>query len=151
MSKRDRVKKPARKEVLPADTSLEEISEAVEAVEPPLEVDGIEIVEVPPEEPTPPSLTKDELYKLQLTQMQARAAEAEAALEIFRRDLLQKQIDPENKLGRMSAFIRGRSNEAATAKAAYDEVVKQIEDRLKITLKEWAYNDENGQLSKVDL
>lgn len=145
-------KKPARKdEVLPADTSLEEISEAVEAVEPPLEVDGVEITEVPPEEPTPPSLTKDELYKLQLTQMQARAAEAEAALEIFRRDLLQKQIDPENKLGRMSAFIRGRSNEAATAKAAYDEVVKQIEDRLKITLKEWAYNDENGQLSKVDL
>lgn len=141
--------KPAR--ALPKETTNEEISKAVESLdEMPLEVDGIDIVEVSSEEPAQPTLTKDELYRLQITQMQARAAEAEAALEILRRDLLQKQIDPENRLGRMASFIRGRTNEAAEAKLAYEAIVKQIEARLNISLKEWAYNDENGQLSKVD-
>ena len=145
-------KQPVPKEVTEATSA--EIDGALEKLDPVLEVgDGIEIIEVPPEpqEPTPPTLTKEELHKLQLTQAQTRAANAEAALEMLRRDLLQKQIDPENKLARMGAFIRARTNEAAAAQAAYQETIKAIETRLGINLKEWAFNDENGQLSRVDL
>lgn len=102
-----------------------------------------------PLEPTPPTLTKDELFKLQLTQFQTRAFEAERNLEMFKKDLYLKQIDPDNKLQQMMAIIRSKTDEAVRVKAEYAKVVSEIEARLGINLKEWAYDDLNGQLSKV--
>jgi hypothetical protein len=142
------------KRVLPEDTSPEEIDRSMEALDGPkadvLEVDGIDIVEVAPEEPQPPQLTKDELHALQLSQYQARAFEAELQLEMLKRDAYLKQVDPKGQLKAFAAFIRGRSDEAAVAKTAYAEAKKKIEERLKIDLREWAYDDQTGLLTKVD-
>jgi hypothetical protein len=115
-----------------------------------MEVDGIDIVEVPPSEPAPLSLTKDELYRLQIAQLQVRAAEAELALQMLQRDLFLKQVDPEGKLKTLASIIRTRSDESSFGKKAYAEVTKEIETRLGINLKEYAFDDQNGQLSKVD-
>ena len=101
------------------------------------------------EEPQPVSLTKDELFKLQLTQFQARAFEAEQKLEMIKRDLFLRQVDPEGKLQQMMALIRGRTDDATLARAEYAKVVAEIEARLKINLKEYAYDDNTGQLSVV--
>jgi len=103
-----------------------------------------------PQEPTPPALTKDELHRLQLTQFQARAFDAEAKLEMIKRDLFVKQVDPEGKLQQMMSIIRGRTDEAVAAKQDYAKTVKDIEERLKLNLKEWAYDENNGVLSRVD-
>ena len=103
-----------------------------------------------PQEPESKSLSRDELYKLQVAQLQVRAAEAELNLQMYQRDVYLKQIDPENKLKTMAGYIRSRSDEAATGKQSYAQIVKEIEARLGINLKEWAYNDENGLLSRVD-
>jgi len=103
-----------------------------------------------PQEPESKNLSRDELYKLQVAQLQVRAAEAELNLQMYQRDVYLKQIDPENKLKTMAGYIRSRSDEAATGKQAYAQIVKEIEARLGINLKEWAYNDENGLLSRVD-
>lgn len=129
-----------------------EIDKALEKLDdqPVLEVDDIDIVEVAPEEPQQPQLTKDELFALQLAQYQARAFEAELQLEIIKRDAYLKQVDPKGQLKAFAAFIRGRSDEAAVAKTAYAEAKKKIEERLKIDLKEWAYDDQTGLLTKVD-
>ena len=126
-----------------------EIDRALEKLDdqPVLEVDDIDIVEV---EPTPPQLTREELFALQLAQFQARAYDAELQLEIIKRDAYLKQVDPQGQIARMAAFIRGRADEAATAKTAYAEAKKKIEERLKIDLKEWAYDDQTGLLTKVD-
>lgn len=151
---KNRRKQVKSDKVLPKDTTQEEIDRSLDALDGPkaevLEVDGIEITEVPPDEPQPLQLTKDELHRLQLSQFQARAFEAEMKLEIFKRDLYLKQIDPQGLLAQMNALIRGRSNETAEAKTSYAAVVKQIEDRLKISLKDYAYDDLNGVLSRVD-
>lgn len=103
-----------------------------------------------PQEPESKNLSRDELYKLQVAQLQVRAAEAELNLQMYQRDAYLKQIDPEGKLKTMAGYIRSRSDEAALGKQAYAQIVKEIEARLGINLKEWAYNDENGLLSKVD-
>lgn len=95
-------------------------------------------------------LTKDELNALQLFQFQARAFEAEMQLEVLKKDAYLAKIDPESRLAKMMALIRGRSNEAAIAKQAYTKTIADIEARLSISLKEWSYNDENGLLSRVD-
>lgn len=110
----------------------------------------LEKQELEAQEPQPLHLTKDELAALQLTQFQTRAFEAERNLEMLKRDLFLKQVDPEGKLQQMMSFIRGRSDEAVAAKAAYAKVVNDIEARLKISLKEYAYDDLTGKLSRVD-
>jgi hypothetical protein len=103
-----------------------------------------------PVEPTALQLSKDELFRLQLTQFQARAFDAERALEIFKRDQLLKQIDPEGALQRMMALIRNRTDDAVKAKTEYAAVVQEIEGRLGIKLAEYAYDDLTGTLSKID-
>lgn len=129
-----------------------EIDKALEKLDdqPVLEVDDIDIVEVAPEEPQQPQLTKDELFALQLAQFQARAFEAELQLEIIKRDAYLRQVDPKGQLKAFAAFIRGRSDETVAAKAAYADAKKKIEERLKIDLREWAYDDLTGLLTKVD-
>lgn len=128
--------------------SEEEIHEAFKYLdEIPMEVD---IQETNPDEPVVPILTKDELSKLQISQLTIRAAEAELNLQLLQRDIYLAQIDPEGKLKQASAIARSKSDEIALGKQAYNKITKEIEARLGITLKEWAYNDENGQLSKVD-
>lgn len=145
--------KKSEEKVIPEPTPAE-IEKVFAALndDPVLEVDGIEITEVPPEEPQEPQplvLTKDELHSLLLTQFQIRAYEAEQKLETIRRDLFLRQIDPEGRLNQMNSAIRGRNEEAATARTEYAKTVQSIEDRLKIKLKEYGYDDLTGQLSPV--
>lgn len=103
-----------------------------------------------PSEPTPMALTKDELMRLQLSQFQTRAFDAEQKLAMLQRDLFLKLIDPEGKLQQLMALIRGRADEAAGAKADYAKVVAEIEARLSIALKDYGYDDLTGQLSRID-
>lgn len=124
----------------------EEVLQVIEKIEDFKPIDSVEL----PQEPVPPSLTKEELNRLQLTQFKIRAFEAEMQLEMLRRDLFLKQIDPEGRLQKMMSLIRGRTDEAVVAKQEYNNTVKSIEGRLSISLKEWAYNDDNGELTKVD-
>jgi hypothetical protein len=102
------------------------------------------------DEPQQLALTKDELARLQLSQFQTRAFEAERNLAMLQRDLFLKQIDPEGRLQQLMALIRGRTDEAVVAKNDYAKVVNEIENRLKISLKEYAYDDLNGNLTKID-
>jgi hypothetical protein len=103
-----------------------------------------------PSEPAPLALTRDELMRLQLSQFQTRAFDAEQRLAMLQRDLFLKQIDPEGKLQQLMALIRGRADEAAQAKADYAKVVAEIEARLSIALKDYGYDDLTGMLSKID-
>ena len=105
---------------------------------------------VEPQGPQPLYLTKDELFRLQLAQFQSRAFEAERALEMIKRDAFLKQVDPEGKLQQMMGLIRGRTDELVVAKNDYAKVVNDIENRLKINLKEFAYDDLNGLLTRLD-
>jgi hypothetical protein len=134
-----------KKKFNPADPIVGEVVDLRTDFEKELEKQALE-----PQEPAPLALTKDELHRLQLSQFQARAFEAEQRLEMIKRDQFLKQVDPEGKLQQMMALIRGRTDEAAVAKAEYAKVVKDIEERLKILLKEYAYDDQNGQLTKLD-
>lgn len=141
-----KIKKRTQK--LPIQPTDEEINSLFKALEEPedIEITDADIVH----EPQPLKLTKDELLHLQLTQFQTRAYEAELRLEMLKRDLYVKQIDPQGQLQQMASFIRGRSDEAAASKAAYMKLVASIEERLSIKLSEYAYNDDNGELQKID-
>lgn len=133
-----------KKKFDPAEPIVGEVVDLRTDVEKELEKQQLE-----PQEPTPLTLTKDELHRLQLSQFQARAFEAEQKLEMIKRDIFLKQVDPDGKLQQMMALIRGRTDEAAQAKAEYAKVVKDIEERLKINLKEYAYDDNTGLLSAI--
>jgi len=137
---------PRKSKKKPIDLTEPIVGEVVD-----LRSDFEKTLDVPePQDHLPLRLTEDELAKLQFTQFQYRAFEAEKALEMLKRDLYIKQIDPEGKLQQMMAYIRGRTDEAVAAKQEYSKVVGGIETRLKINLKEWAYDDANGILTKVD-
>lgn len=114
-----------------------------------LEVDDVNVVSVEPSEPEPPTLNAKELADLQVSQFQVRAYEAEMQLEIIKKDAYLQQIDPSGRLNQMLAAIRSKSNNLAEAKTFYRDTVTAIETRLGVNLKEWAYNDQNGVLSKV--
>lgn len=98
----------------------------------------------------PKALTKAEILEMRALQAEMRLADLQAQMRILEREAFMKEVDPKNRFSALSTEIRKQSENSRYARETLEKLQKSIEDRLQISLKEWAYNDETGELSKLD-
>jgi len=108
-------------------------------------------VETEPQEPQAKHLTQEEMLKMQLYEEEAIAGDATTKLLMYEKDAYLMKIDPQGKLGEMIRGIQEATKKNATAKIKAKELKTAIEARLDVKLEEYAYNEETGQLNKVEI
>ena len=96
-------------------------------------------------------LTKIEMLEMRALQAEARLADIQAQMRILERDAFMKEVDPKNRFSALSGEIRRQTELSRVAKEALEKLQKSVEARLDINLKEYGYNDETGELHKMDM
>ena len=84
--------------------------------------------------PELPRLTQDELLRLQLLSAQQRLAAAEAKNVRVERVAYLQTIDPHGQLGKFDQQLVELTNAEGMARASYERLLAQIEERLGIKL-----------------
>lgn len=92
------------------------------------------------------ALNETERLRLRTYLAEHRRYNAEATMRLLEKQALIRQLDPDNKLGLLDQAIRSASESAAKAQAQHNETLKEIEDRLKISIKDFSFDDETGRL-----
>ena len=133
--KKPAVKKPALKK--PAAPAPAKPKKAPKAPKAPAKKD---------EAPTLLSLTNEERLLLRLHESEAVRWASEAHLRQAKRAGYLAKIDPERLLAKMDDEIRAVAGKSQQSRQQYEAVTKQIEERLKIKLNSYSFDDETGAL-----
>jgi hypothetical protein len=100
-------------------------------------------------DPTVLSLTENELLKMEKLSTQVRACDGEVMITLSQKNGYIQKIDPQGVIGRFDQKINALKQERSEAEAAYKTVTSQVEVRLGIKLKEYAYDEATGVLRKI--
>lgn len=92
------------------------------------------------------ALSNEERLMLRLHESEAVRWASEAHLRQAKRAALLAKIDPQNLLGKMEEEIRAVAGKSQQARRQYEAVTKKIEERLKIKLADYSFDDETGAL-----
>ena len=130
------MKKPAPKK--PAAKS----APAAKPQPPPLPKKGAKKVE----EPKMLALSQEERLLLRLHESETVRWASEAHLRQGKKLSFLKQVDPQGLLGKMDEEIRAVAAKSQASKKQYEDVVKRIEERLKVKLADYSFDDETGAL-----
>jgi hypothetical protein len=92
------------------------------------------------------ALTETECLKIRTFLAEFRRYNAEATLRVMEKQNLQRQLDPDNRLGLLDQAVRAASENAAHAQAQHNQMLKQVEERLGISIKDFSFDENTGQL-----
>jgi hypothetical protein len=92
------------------------------------------------------SLSENERLQVRAYLAEYKRHNAEATLKLIEKQALQRQLDPDNKLGVLDQAIRAASQEAARAQEQHNEVLASIEKRLNISIKDFSFDPDTGRL-----
>jgi hypothetical protein len=98
------------------------------------------------EEPKLLALSNEERLTLRLHESETVRWASEAHLRQAKRSAYLAKIDPERLLGKMDEEIRAVATKSQQARQQYEAVTKKIEERLKIKLADYSFDDETGAL-----
>jgi hypothetical protein len=101
------------------------------------------------EQPQTLALSEVEVFKLRAYEAEARAALAEWNLKQIQRQIYLAQIDPQNKLAAFDQEMKNLGNRNVASKNEYAATIKAIEERLKISMKDFSFDDTTGLLVPV--
>lgn len=104
--------------------------------------------EIGPEDVAPPTMDLSESERLRIRTYMAehRRFSLEATMRVLEKQALQRQLDPDNKLGLLDQAIQAASQAAAQAQEQHNEVLRSIEKRLNIEIKHFSFDAETGRL-----
>lgn len=108
------------------------------------------VQEPEPQEPEPLKLTTEEMLKMQLFEEEAIAGDAKARLLLYQKDDYLRKVDPSNIIAGFIRDIQSATGKHAEAKRKAKELKQSINERLKISLEEYAYNEISGILTKIE-
>jgi hypothetical protein len=98
------------------------------------------------EAPTLLALNNEERLTLRLHESEAVRWAAEAHLRHGKKQAFLQKVDPQGLLGKMDDEIRAASLKAQQSKQQYEAVTRKIEERLKVKLADYSFDDETGTL-----
>lgn len=92
------------------------------------------------------ALSNEERLMLRLHESEAVRWASEAHLRQAKRAAFLAKVDPERLLAKMEEEIRAVAGKSQQARRQYEAVTKKIEERLKIKLADYSFDDETGAL-----
>jgi hypothetical protein len=95
------------------------------------------------------SLTENELLRMEKLSTQVRACDSEVMITLSQKNGYIQKIDPQGALGRFDQKINALKQERSEAEVGYRTTTAQVEARLGIKLKDYAYDETTGVLRKI--
>jgi hypothetical protein len=151
------MKKPAKKPVKKSAAPVAPVAPApVEAPKAPKAAKAPKAPKPPKDAPSRPekrdeaptllSLTNEERLLLRLHESEAVRWASETHLRQAKRAGYLAKIDPERLLAKMDEEIRAVASKSHQARQQYEAVTKKVEERLKVKLANYSFDDETGAL-----
>lgn len=108
-----------------------------------------EAIQVEPQEPERKFLTKEELLGFELFEARLEMLKAKADMLLIKRELYLKEVDPNGIFHKMGDDIKKNNSAVGELKEKHEAFRKQIQERLGVNLKDYAFDDETGLLNFV--
>jgi L-lysine 2,3-aminomutase len=100
-------------------------------------------------DPVPLRLDEVTLLKMEKLQAIMRAAESERIMTLASKKALLSKIDPNNQIEALDRKILSLTQEKEAAEAEYRLIIRQVEEKFGIDIKEYAYDDKTGTLNYI--
>jgi L-lysine 2,3-aminomutase len=100
-------------------------------------------------DPAPLRLDEVTLLKMEKLQALMRASESERIMTLASKRALLSKIDPNNQIDALDRKIIALAREKDAAEAEYRLIIRQVEEKFGIDIKEYAYDDKTGTLNYI--
>ena len=100
-------------------------------------------------DPVPLKLDEITLLKMEKLQALMRASDSERVMTLASKRALLAKIDPSNQIDALERRIIALLHEKNAAEAEYRLVVRQVEEKHGIDIKQYAYDDKTGTLNYI--